>query len=389
MDEGKRIYRIGVIMRLGTKIIHEGQSPDETTGAVIPPIYQTTTFAQKDPGIPSTEFEYTRAGNPNFSRLEQTLATAENGKYATVFSSGLGAMTAWLANVNNGSVVANRDLYGGTYRLLINVFARYGIKSTFVKSDDINAWNEAVTKDTKWLLVESPTNPLLKLIDIKAVCKLAHSKNVKVIVDNTFASPVFQNPLDLDADVVLHSSTKYLGGHSDVVGGAIITNNVNLKKEFDFYRKAMGLNPSPFDCWLISRGIKTLAVRMVQHEKNAQTIAKHLSKNKLVKDVYYPGLKSHPQHELAKHQMKGFGGMVSAKFCNEKTAVKFIKKLKLFCLAESLGGVESLVCQPSTMTHASIPIAEQKKMGIDGSLVRLSVGIEDMKDLLEDIENAL
>ncbi len=360
-------------MKIGTKIVHEGQEPEKTTGAVIPPIYQTTTFAQKDPGVPIAEFEYTRAGNPNFSRLEQTLAAAENGRFATVFSSGLGAMTAWLATVGQGAIVANEDLYGGTYRLLINVFERYGIKCTFVASDDVASWKGAITSETKWVLVETPTNPLLKVVDLKAVCKLAHAKKAKVIVDNTFASPVLQNPLDLGADVVLHSSTKYLGGHSDVVGGVLITNDEGLKKDFDFYRKAMGLNPSPFDCWLVSRGIKTLALRMAQHQKNAKAVAAFLKKSVSVKNVYYPG----------------FGGMVSVRFKDDKAAKKFIKGLKLFCLAESLGGVESLVCQPSSMTHASIPKAEREKIGIDDALVRLSVGIEDEVDLLADIAAAL
>ncbi|PIR17225.1 MAG: cystathionine gamma-synthase [Deltaproteobacteria bacterium CG11_big_fil_rev_8_21_14_0_20_49_13] len=376
-------------MKIGTKTVHKGQRPDKDTGAVIPSICQTTTFMQKSPGRPIGEFEYTRAGNPNFSRLEETLASIENGRYATVLSSGLGALTAWLFSAGRCHIVANEDLYGGTYRLLINVFAKYGVKSSFARSDDPGMWKKAVRPETKWLLIETPTNPLLKIVDLKQACSFARSKNIKVIVDNTFASPVFQNPLDLGADVVIHSSTKYLGGHSDVIGGALITNDKELKKRFDFYRKAAGLNPSPFDCWLISRGIKTLALRMAAHEKNAAAIAKYLRNRREIKEVYYPGLASHPQQRLAHRQMKGFGGMVTVEFGNEKSAKRFIKRLKLFCLAESLGGVESLVCQPSSMTHASIPSEERKKIGIKDNMVRLSVGIEDTDDLLEDIEAAL
>jgi cystathionine beta-lyase/cystathionine gamma-synthase len=376
-------------MKIGTKAVHKGQKPEEITGAVIPPIYQSTTFAQTRPGEPVSEFEYTRAGNPNFSSLEETLASLEEGKYATVFSAGLAALTAWMSEVGSGHVVANEDIYGGTYRLFVNVFNNFGLSCDFVETENILNWERAIKPETKWLLIETPTNPLLKIVDIPALCEIAHSKNVKVIVDNTFATPCLQRPLIMGADVVIHSTTKYLGGHSDVVGGVLITNDLELKKRFDFFRKAMGLNPSPFDCWLTGRGLKTLSIRMAQHEKNAFAVAKHLQESKGVVEVLYPGLTSHLQQALASKQMSGFGGMVSVRFADGKSADKFIKELKLFCLAESLGGVESLVCKPSSMTHASMPAAEREKIGIDDSLVRLSVGIEDTEDLLADIGSAI
>lgn len=376
-------------MKIGTKVVHKGQKPEELTGAVIPPIYQTTTFAQSSPGNPVNEFDYTRAGNPNFSRLEDALASLENCKYGTVFGSGLGAITAWLASFGQGHVVANQDIYGGTYRLLNNIFFQYGVTCSFVDTALTENWEKAITKETKWLLIETPTNPQLKLVDIEAVCRIAHSKGLKVIVDNTFATPCFQQPISLGADVVVHSTTKYLGGHSDVVGGVLVTNDNELKEKFDFSRKAMGLNPSPFDCWLTNRGLKTLVVRMNQHEKNAAAIAESVRDVAATHEVIYPGLDSHPQHDLAARQMMGFGGMVSLRFKDGMAAVRFIENLELFCLAESLGGVESLVCQPSTMTHASIPKALREKIGLGDSLVRISVGIEDTQDLVADVLQAI
>ncbi len=376
-------------MKTGTKCIHIGQTPEEISGAVIPPVFQTSTFAQKNPGVPYGEYEYTRAGNPNFSRLEETLAALENGKYARVFSSGLAALTAWLSTIGKCHIVTNEDLYGGTYRLLNAVFANYDVQNSRVRSADARAWEKAVRSETRWFLVETPTNPMLNIVDLASVCGIAHSRGIKVIVDNTFASPCFQQPLNLGADVVIHSTTKYLNGHSDVIGGALITNDESLKERFDFFRKALGLNPSPFDCWLISRGVKTLALRMAWHEKNALAIADSLKGASAIKEVMYPGLKSHPQFKLASKQMSGFGGIVAVRFDSGKSATKFMKKLKLFCLAESLGGVESLVSQPSTMTHASIPRAVRSNLGIDDSLVRLSVGIEDTDDLLSDVSSAL
>ncbi|MFA5812428.1 MAG: PLP-dependent aspartate aminotransferase family protein [bacterium] len=376
-------------MKIGTKGIHVGQPPEAITGAVIPPLFQSATFAQKNPGEPFAEFEYTRAGNPTFTRLEETLASLENGRYATVFSSGVGALTAWLASIGKCHIVANEDLYGGTYRLLNSVFINYGVQSSFARSADIKSWIDAIRPDTKWFLIETPTNPLLNIVDLVRACKIAHSRNIKVLVDNTFASPCFQQPLGFGADAVLHSTTKYICGHSDVIGGALITDDAAQKEQFDFYRKAMGLNPSPFDCWLVSRGVKTLAIRMAQHEKNASAISKLLKKARNIEKVLYPGLKSHPQFDLASRQMQGAGGIISIRFDNPRAAKRFMKKLKLFCLAESLGGVESLVCQPSSMTHASMPAAYRARLGIDDSLVRLSVGIEDTDDLLSDVASAL
>ena len=376
-------------MKIGTKAIHVGQKPEEKTGAVIPPIYQSTTFAQTRPGEPISGYEYTRAGNPNFSYLEETLASLEEGTCATVFSAGLGALTAWLSEVGQGHIVANEDIYGGTHRLIMQVFEKFGLSCDFVKTDDFSSWEGAIRDDTKWFLIETPTNPLLKLVDVEALCKLAHSKGIKVIIDNTFATPCFQQPLKLGADVVIHSTTKYLGGHSDVVGGVLITSDKELKKRFDFYRKAMGLNPSPFDCWLTSRGVKTLSLRMSQHERSALAIAELCLKSGKLEEVLYPGLKSHPQYDLAQNQMAGFGGMISLRFKDVQSAESFIEKLQLFCLAESLGGVESLICQPSSMTHASIPLEAREKAGISDSLVRLSVGIEDTEDLIADVASAI
>ncbi|MDO8643448.1 MAG: PLP-dependent aspartate aminotransferase family protein [bacterium] len=358
---------------IGTKAIHSGQRPEEKTGAVIPPIYQTSTFAQKSPGKTIAGYDYTRAGNPNYSRLEETLASLEGGKCATVFSSGLGATTAWLTTIGPGRVVANEDLYGGTYRLLTAVFQKYGVKTHFVQTDSLKSWEAGIDLKPDWLFVETPTNPLLKQANLRKICRLAHSKKVRVIVDNTFATPYFQKPLELGADVVLHSTTKYLGGHSDLIGGVLITNDKKLKSSFDFARKAVGLNPSPFDCWLASRGVKTLAVRMEQHQKNARAVVSVLKQSAKVRPVFYAG----------------FGGMVSAQLKNGADARKFIKGLQLFTLAESLGGVESLICLPAAMTHASIPPKERARIGLGDGLVRLSVGIETTRDLVDDVSQSL
>lgn len=376
-------------MKPSTKAVHVGQEPDGLTGSVIPPIYQTTTFAQTAPGKPVSEFDYTRAGNPNFTNLEKTLAALEDARHATVFSSGLGALTSWVLAAGKGRIVTTKNIYGGTFRLLTAVFKNYGVEQTILDRHEPEHLIGAIKKNTKWILIESPTNPLLDIIDIRAVAKEAHKKGVRLIVDNTFATPILQKPIELGADVVLHSTTKYLGGHSDVVGGALITNDGSLKNEYDFFRKAVGVNPSPFDCWLVSRGLKTLVLRMGAHENNAGAIAHELKKSKLIRDVYYPGLTSHQGHDTAKKQMNGFGGIVSVRFQNPSQADRFVRKLKFFSLAESLGGVESLVCIPSKMTHASIPENERLKLGVDDALVRMSVGIEDKEDLLEDVRAAL
>jgi len=373
-------------MKFATKVIHKGQEPDPSTGAVIPPIYMTSTFAQEAPGV-NRGYEYTRAGNPNFTYLEQQVANLEGAQYATVFSSGMGALTALVSSLSQGDrVVAVDGVYGGTWRLFNQVFNRFGIQYDSFPVDQI----EKALKGAKWLFFETPTNPLLEVFDIAALAKLAKREGLLTVVDNTFACPYNQNPLTLGVDVVLHSSTKYLGGHSDVVGGVVMTNNLDIQTAAHFGRKALGLNPSPFDCWLVSRGIKTLAVRMEKHNSNALAIAQFLDKHFCVKKVYYPGLETHPGYAVAKKQMCGFGGMVSAEFnlSLEKTK-ELISNFKLFTLAESLGGVESLVSHPATMTHASLSPEVRERMGITCGLVRFSVGIEDTQDLIDDLAASL
>jgi len=377
-------------MRFSTKAIHVGQSPDPTTGAIIPPIYQTSTYVQEAPGE-FKGYDYTRAGNPNFTNLETTLAALEGGEHATIFSSGLGATTALISTLKNGDkVLATNDLYGGTYRLFTRVFDRFGIEFETLDTLDLDALEQALKSQPKMIFIESPTNPLLKISDISAISQLARKNKVLCVVDNTFASPYFQNPLSLGADVVLHSTTKYIGGHSDIIGGVIISNDKELKERLDFLRMAMGLNPSPFDAWLTSRGVKTLAVRMEKHAANAGNIAEFLANHDLVKKVYYPGLASHPNHDIAEKQMSGFSGMVSVEFdLTLEQSKQLISSFKIFSLAESLGGVDSLVDHPASMTHASIPAEERKKIGLEDGLVRFSVGIEDGEDLLQDLGTAL
>lgn len=378
-------------MRFSTNAIHAGQAPEPHTGAVVPPIYMTSTFAQESPGV-YKGYDYTRAGNPNFTNLEQALAALEGGAHATVFSSGLGATTALLFTLKSGdTVLAGDDLYGGTYRILTACFAQFGLKLVQVDTGDL-ALTEKVMADTKPALVfvESPTNPLLRITDIAAVTALAKKYGARSVVDNTFASPYFQQPLALGADAVLHSATKYLGGHSDIIGGAVVTDDAALKDKLDFGRKALGLNPSPFDTWLTHRGVKTLAVRMQRHAENAMALARWLEAHPLVSRVYYPGLESHPGHAIAKKQMSGFSGMLSVEFALTLDQMKeLISGFRVFTLAESLGGVESLVDHPATMTHASIPAEERRKIGLEDGLVRFSVGIEDLEDLRGDLEAGL
>ncbi|MBI5414224.1 PLP-dependent transferase [Candidatus Peregrinibacteria bacterium] len=377
-------------MKFSTKAIHIGQVPEETTGAVVPPVFMTSTFAQEAPGK-FKGYDYTRAGNPTFSCLEKTLAALENGKYATVFSSGLGAMTALISTLSKGeSVLALDDLYGGSYRLFIRVFQKFGVEPRFMPMNDLKNVENALKKRPKILFLESPTNPLLKVTDISAITKLSQKYKILSVVDNTFATPYFQNPLRLGADVVLHSTTKYIGGHSDVIGGAIITNSQEIKEQMDFARMAVGLNPSPFDTWLLSRSLKTLGVRMEKHAANAMKIALFLQDHPKVKKVYYPGLPSHDTHRIAKRQMSGFSGIISVEFnLSLEEVKKLISSFQVFTLAESLGGVESLVDHPASMTHASIPKKEREKIGLSDGLVRFSIGIEDAHDLVEDIEKGL
>lgn len=373
-------------MKFSTKAIHVGQIPDPGTGAIIPPIYMTSTYVQEAPDK-HKGYDYTRAGNPNFTSLEQTLAVLEEGKYATVFSSGLGATTGLISNLQTGDmVIAGNDLYGGTFRLFDQIFQNFGVSLLNIDTLNLEEVENVLKQQPKMIFLESPTNPLLKISDLAAINKLAKKYKVLSVVDNTFATPYFQNPLNLGADLVLHSTTKYMGGHSDVIGGVVITNNKVLKEEMDFTRMAMGLNPSPFDTWLISRGLKTLSVRMDKHAQNALSVAGFLETHHRVRKVYYPGLSSHPQHTLAKKQMKGFGGIVSVEFdLGLEQTKKLISSFQVFSLAESLGGVESLVEHPASMTHASISKEKRERNGLSDGLVRFSVGIEDEDDLIEDL----
>lgn len=373
-----------------TKAIHVGGEPDKETGSIMPPIFMTSTFVQDSPGV-HKGYEYTRSHNPTRTRLEENLAALEKGKYALVTGTGMGAISLILhALPNNSRILCGDDVYGGTYRLFQNVFNEIHTADR-VDMTDVKAV-EAALKENKYDLVwlESPTNPMLKISDIKKISELAKKHKVKTVVDNTFMSPYFQNPLELGADIVLHSMTKYINGHSDALGGAIILNDKKFFDKLWYLQNAMGPSQSPFESWLILRSIKTLALRMEAHQKNAMAVAKFLEAHKNVDAVYYPGLKSHPQHKLAKKQMSGFGGMVSFVIKGKlKDATRFLKKLKIFALAESLGGVESLVEHPAIMTHASIPKKERELLGVDDTLIRVSVGVEGVQDLIDDLDQAL
>lgn len=378
-------------MKFGTKVIHAGLHPDPQTGAVMTPIYQTSTYAQESPGV-HKGYEYARTQNPTRQALESNLAKLENGHDAICFSSGLAAMDAVLRLLNPGDeVVACNDLYGGSYRLLTKVYERYGIKSHFVDMNDLKKTEAAINKNTRLVWIETPTNPMLNIVDIKALCAVASKKKVMVCVDNTFASPYLQNPIDLGADLVLHSATKYLGGHSDVVMGAVVASTAELAEQLHFFQNAVGAIPGPQDCFLVLRGIKTLHLRVDRACKNARKIARFLSGHPKVNHVYYPGLKEHPGHELAATQMRNFGGMVSFDLHKDtlEDATKVLSNTQYFTLAESLGGVESLIGHPASMTHASIPRKERLKVGLTDSLIRLSVGVEDVDDLIGDLEKAL
>ncbi|MEO8955493.1 MAG: cystathionine gamma-synthase [Ktedonobacteraceae bacterium] len=377
-------------MKFATKAIHAGQEPDPSTGAIMTPIFQTSTYAQAGLGD-HKGYEYSRSHNPTRTALENCIAALEDGQFALAFASGMAAETAILSLLNAGDhIVSCDDLYGGTYRMYERIMRRYNVETSYVAAANIAGYEAAIRPNTKLLWLETPTNPLLRLIDIAAVAKIAHQHNLLVVVDNTFASPYFQQPLNLGADIVVHSTTKYINGHSDVIGGVIVTNNDDVYQSIKFYENAAGGVPAPFDSWLTLRGIKTLAVRMRQHEENARAIAHFLSEHPRVEKVYYPGLVTHPDHELAKRQMRGFGGMVSFQFKGTYADVdKVVRRFKVFALAESLGGVESLVCHPASMTHGSIPKDIRESRGLTDTLLRLSVGIEDIDDLLADLEQAL
>ncbi|MCB0732248.1 MAG: PLP-dependent transferase [Ignavibacteriae bacterium] len=376
-------------MGFATDAIHAGQKPDEGTGAVVTSIQMTSTYAQEDLGK-NKGYEYGRVHNLTRESMEKNIATLEKGKYGISFSSGLAAIQAVISLVNSGDhVIATANLYGGSFRLFDTIIKNYGIEFSWVNTDNIVEVNSAVKQNTKMIFVETPTNPLLILSDINAISKIAKKNKIILAVDNTFMSPYFQNPLVLGADIVVHSSSKYLSGHSDIISGIVITNDEEINKKLKYTQKAIGAIPSPFDCWLILRSTKTLALRMKQHNQNAIEIAKYLSTKKYVKNIYYPGLKNHPQHKLAKKQMSGFGGIVTVEFVNFKLTKKFITKTKLFTLAESLGGVETLISHPATMSHGSVPEKRRLEMGITKSLIRISVGIEDVEDLIADIKNAM
>jgi len=376
-------------MGFSTDAIHAGQKPDPTTNAVIPPIHPTTTYYQEEIGK-HKGYVYSRSGNPTRDALQKNIATLEKGKYALAFSSGLAAIHAMSTLLKSGDhAIVSNDVYGGTYRLFERVLTDYGLSFTFVDTTKIENIEKAIQPNTKLVHIETPTNPLLAITDITEVVNLCRSKNLILSVDNTFMSPYFQNPLELGADIVVHSATKYLGGHSDLIGGILVFNSDEFYERLKFIQNAIGAILSPFDCWLLLRSVKTLAVRMEKHNQNAMKIAEYLQSHPKVKRVFYPGLETHPQHSISKKQMRGFGGMVSFEVEDFETAKNILYKFKIFTLAESLGGVESLVCHPATMTHASIPKEIREKNGLTDGLIRLSVGIEDVEDLLNDLEQAL
>jgi cystathionine beta-lyase/cystathionine gamma-synthase len=377
-------------MKFNTKAIHAGQKTEETTGAVMPPIFQTSTYAQKARND-HQGYDYARVGNPTRTALEKLIAGLEEADEGICFSSGVAAIDAIMKTLRPGDhVISTNDLYGGTYRLFTQIFENYGIEFSFVDMTNIDEVENALQENTKLVWMETPTNPLLRIIDIKAVTKLTKSRNILSVVDNTFASPYLQRPLTLGADAVMHSTTKYLGGHSDVIGGAVATSNKDLIEKLRFQIKTCGAVPGPMDCYLILRGIKTLSVRVERSVENAKKIASHLSEHPKVAEVFYPGLVSHPQHKLAAKQMDDFGAMVSFSLKDDsiEKASEFMSKTGIFTLAESLGGVESLISHPASMTHGSIPKDVREKAGLKDSLIRLSVGIEDVDDLIDDLNQA-
>ena len=377
-------------MKFSTRAIHVGQEADPTTGATIVPIYQTSTYTQSAVGE-HKGFDYSRTVNPTRSALEAQLASLENARYCSAFASGMAATAAVLNICSAGDhIVVTDDLYGGTYRLFSRVLSRYGMRFTYVDMSDLDAVRAAIVAETKLIWIETPTNPLLKVVDIAAVSALRDPQRTTVVVDNTFASPYFQQPLALGADVVVHSTTKYIGGHSDVVGGAAMTDRAEIYDIIKFHQNAVGGVPGPHDAWLTMRGAKTLALRMREHAANAARVAEFLEGHDEVERVYYPGLASHPQHAIAKAQMSGFGGMLSFVLRGPvERAFAFARETQLFSLAESLGGVESLLCHPARMTHGSIPKEDRERRGVTDGLLRLSVGIEDCDDLIADLRRAI
>ena len=378
-------------MKFGTKVIHSGLEIDTATGAIITPIYQTSTYVQKAPGK-NLGFEYSRTKNPTRSALEKSLAAIENGNFSICYSSGMGAADAIIKLLKPGdNVISNKDLYGGTYRMFEQVFNKFNIDFKYTDLTEAKNITKSVNKKTKLIWIETPSNPLMQIIDIAEIKKsVLNRKDIIIVVDNTFATPALQNPLDLGADIVLHSATKYLGGHSDIILGALITNNKNLYENLFLITKSCGAIPGPMDCFLALRGLKTLQIRMDKHCKNAVEIYNYLSKVKKVDKIYWPGNPLHKNHNIAKKQMKEYGGMLSFSLKNDnlQDAIKFITSTKLFKLAESLGGVESLISHPASMTHASIPKKEREKNNLSDSLIRISVGIEEPEDLILDLKGA-
>ncbi|NER10179.1 cystathionine gamma-lyase [Muriicola jejuensis] len=378
-------------LHFNSKAIHGGQEPDAAYGAVMPPIYQTSTYAQSTPGG-HKGYEYSRSANPTRTALEKSLASIENGEYGLAFASGLSAIDAVIKLLSPGDeVISTNDLYGGSYRLFKKVFEKYGITFHFVGMTDLSKIAERITENTKLLWVETPTNPMMNVIDIRGASRLAKKHGLLLAVDNTFATPYLQRPLDLGADIVMHSATKYLGGHSDVVVGALVVRDKELAEQLYFIQNASGAVCGPMDSFLVLRGIKTLHVRMQRHCENGEAIARYLREHPGIEKVYWPGFEDHPNHSIAKEQMSHFGGMISfiPKGSSFRDAVRIVEKLQVFTLAESLGGVESLAGHPASMTHASIPKEEREKSGVVDALIRLSVGIEDVRDLIADLEQAL
>ena len=378
-------------MKFGTKTIHAGQHADPTTGAIMTPVYQTSTYIQEKPGD-HKGYEYSRTGNPTRKALEDNIAALENGKYGLCFGSGLAAVDSIIKLLSPGDeVISTNDLYGGTYRIFTKVFEQFGIKFHFTGMGNIEKIAALINSNTKMIWAETPTNPMLNIIDITALSKLSKSNDLLLVVDNTFATPYLQRPIELGADIVMHSLTKYMGGHSDVIMGAAICNDENIAEKLYFLQNSCGAVPGPQDAFLVLRGIKTLHLRMQRHCENGKVISDFLSNHSKVKNVFWPGLKSHPNHDVAEKQMNGFGGMVSfdLKGNQLEDAIKVVSATKYFTLAESLGGVESLIGHPASMTHAAIPKAEREITGVVDSLIRLSVGIEDVEDLVEDLDQAL
>ena len=378
-------------MKFGTKAIHAGIEPDPSTGAIMTPIYQTSTYVQESPGK-HKGYAYARGANPTRNALQKSIAALENGKFGLCFSSGMGATDAVIKLLNPGDeVITSNDLYGGSYRMFKKVFEKYGIKFHFIDLTDIKNLHQYINDKTKLMWLETPSNPLMRIIDISACCEVAKKHNILVAVDNTFASPYLQNPLALGADIVMHSVTKYLGGHSDVIMGALVVNEEKLYADLAFIANSCGAVPGPQDSFLVLRGIKTLHLRMERHCFNGRKIAEYLKDHGKVGKVYWPGFTDHPNHDIAKKQMSDFGGMLSFTLKNDtvENAIKLMESVELFSLAESLGGVESLINHPASMTHASIPKEERLKNGLSDSLIRLSVGVEDIEDLIDDLEKAL